>query len=95
LKSRLEVLRKLPRDSIIEEAIDRTVVKIQQLQQQNIQFAFVGASLQKELIDTFGDDEFLEVMPDETKKGLYKKFVKEVKVLNGNVIAVLLVEILR
>ncbi|MBD2194829.1 MULTISPECIES: fdxN element excision recombinase XisF [Calothrix] len=95
LKSRLEVLRKLPRDSIIEEAIDRTVVKIQQLQQQNIQFAFVGASLQKELIDTFGDVEFLEVMPDESKKDLYKKFVKEVKVLNGNVIAVLLVEILR
>ncbi len=43
----------------------------------------------------FGDVEFLEVMPDETKKDLYKKFVKEVKVLNGNVIAVLLVEILR
>ncbi|BAZ41431.1 resolvase domain-containing protein [Calothrix sp. NIES-4101] len=95
LKSRLDVLRSLPQDSIILDAIEKTILKIQQLQQQNTHAASLGLRLQKELVKTFGDSEFLQVVPETTKRELYKKFVKEVTVLNGVVVNVLLVDVLR
>lgn len=95
LKNKVEVLQKLPQDSIIDEAIEKTILKVQQLQQKNIQLVKFGTGLQKELVDAFSDNEFFEIMPEENKRQLYKRFVKHVKVLNGDVIEVALIDILR
>ncbi len=95
LKNKVDVLQKLPLDAIIDEAIEKTILKIQHLQQKNIQVLKFGTSLQKELIDAFADFEFFETLPEDTKSQLYKRFVKNVTVLNGDIIEVTLVDILR
>lgn len=95
LRTRLEVLQHLPQDSIIAEAIDKTILRIQQLQQQTTTVVNFGASLQNDLVDTFGDESFFKAMPDTIKKELYRKFVKEVKILNRCVISISLIDVLR
>lgn len=94
LKNKIEVLQKLPPDSIIDEAIEKTILKVQQLQQKNIQVVKFGTGLQKELVDAFSDIDFFKTLPEENKRQLYKRFVKYVKVLNGNIIEVALIDIL-
>lgn len=94
LKNKLESLQRLPQDEIIEEAIEKTILKIQQLQHKNIQSMNIGTDLMRQLKESFSDYEFFKTLPEEVKKELYKKFVNCVKVLNGDVIEVALIDIL-
>lgn len=95
LKNKLESLRRLPQDSIIEEAIGKMILKIQQLQQNRNQNIHISNVVIKQLKDSFSDYEFFKTLPKDVKQELYKTFVKHVKVLNGDVIEVALVDMLR
>jgi site-specific DNA recombinase len=95
LKARVEMFKKMPQDAIITEAIDKTILKIQSLEQQNMQVSSIGASLRFELIQTFGDGRFLETLPSNEKRELYRKFVDRVVVLNGDITAIFLSEVFR
>jgi site-specific DNA recombinase len=95
LKNKLISLQRLPIDTIIEEAIEKMILKIQQLQQRNLQSINIGTGLMNQLKESFSDYEFFKALPEEVKKELYKRFVEYVKVLNGNVLEVSLIDILR
>lgn len=95
LKTRLQSLQMLPQDEIIEEAIEKMILKIQHLQQKSIQSINIGNGIINEVKESFSDYEFFKTLPQEVKKELYKKFVKHVKVLNGNIVEVALIDILR
>ena len=94
LKTRLESLQRMPQDEIIEDAVRRTILKIQQIQQKNTHGVTVSNHLINQLKESFHDYEFFKTLPDEVKSQLYKKFVKHVKVLNGDIVEVALVDIL-
>ncbi|MBW4505246.1 MAG: recombinase family protein [Scytonematopsis contorta HA4267-MV1] len=95
LKNKLESLQRLPQDSIIEEAIEKMMLKIQQLQQKSNHNINISNFVVNQLRESFSDYEFFKTLPEGVKKELYKTFVKYVKILNGDVVEVALIDMLR
>ena len=94
LRSSLENLQKLPPNAAIEEAIIKIKLQIQQHQTNNFDSIYFQAEQVKEFVELFSDARFYKIMNESVKNKLYKKFIKSVTILGGEVIAISFIEFL-
>ncbi len=94
LKSSLKNLQKLPPNAAIEEAIIKIKLQIQQHQINNIDSTTFLVEQREEFVQFFSDARFYKTMKESVKNKLYKKFIKSVTILGGEVVAVGFVQFL-
>ena len=94
LKSSLKNLQKLPPNAAIEEAITKIKLQIQQYQVNNVKSTAFQVEQVKEFVQFFSDARFYQSMKESVKNKLYKKFIKSVTILGGEVIAIDFVQFL-
>lgn len=88
LKSSLMNLEKLPANAAIDEAIIKIKLQIQQHQIKNINQTAFQIEQVKEFVQVFSDTRFYKNMKESVKNKLYKKFIKSVTILGGEVVTV-------
>ncbi|RUT02377.1 hypothetical protein DSM106972_058550 [Dulcicalothrix desertica PCC 7102] len=89
LRATLANLQKLPQNDAIDDAMAK--IKIQILQHQKVAYP---SELIDEWVNTFSDVQFFKFMPEQEKAELYRKFVRSVTVLSGNIIDIKLFNII-
>ncbi|GJD15131.1 resolvase domain-containing protein [Rivularia sp. IAM M-261] len=89
LRATLANLQKLPQNNAIDDAIAK--IKIQILQHQKVAYP---SELIDEWVNTFSNVQFFKLMPEQEKAELYRKFVRSVTVLSGNITDIKLVDII-
>ncbi|MEO1433808.1 MAG: fdxN element excision recombinase XisF [Cyanobacteria bacterium J06633_8] len=94
LKSSLENLQKLPPNTAIEEAIVKIKLQIQQHQISSVDKTDFQAEQVKEFVELFSDSRLYKNMKESVKNKMYKKFIKSVTMLGGEVVAVSFIEFL-
>ena len=92
LRSTLENLQKLPPNAAIEEAIVKIKLQIQQHQINSVDKTYFQAEQVKEFVELFSDSRLYKNMKESVKNKIYKKFIKSVTILDGEVIAVNFIE---
>lgn len=89
LRATLANLQKLPQNDAIDDAMAK--IKIQIFQHQKVAYP---SELIDEWVNTFSDVQFFKLMPQQEKAELYRKFVRSVTILNGNITDIKLVDII-
>jgi site-specific DNA recombinase len=88
LRHKLESLEKIPKDDVIEDAIAKIKVKIHQYKKITFNLALVD-----EWVHTFSDIRYFQLLPQENKSELYRKFLHAVVIDSGSVVRVEFVDI--
>jgi site-specific DNA recombinase len=88
LKAKLESLEKIPKDDVIEDAIAKIKVKIHQHKKVTPNLALVD-----EWVQTFSDIRYFQLLPQDRKSELYRKFLSAVVIDNGSIVLVEFVDI--
>lgn len=94
LRNTLENLQKLPPNAAIEEAIVKIKLQIVEFQKHSSDTIVFRAEQVKEFVDLFSDSRLYKNMKESVKIKLYKKFIKSVTILSGEVVAVNFIEFL-
>lgn len=94
LKSSLKNLQQLPPNAAIEEAITKIKLQIQQHQIENIDRTAFQVEQITEFVEFFSDPRFYKNMKESVKNKLYKKFIKSVTILGGEVVTITFVQFL-
>lgn len=94
LKSSLKNLQKLPPNPAIEEAMIKMKLQIQQHQINHVESTAFQVEQMKEFVQFFSDARFYKNMKESVKNKLYRKFIKSVTILSGEVVTVSFVQFL-
>ncbi|BAZ11524.1 resolvase domain-containing protein [Calothrix sp. NIES-4071] len=89
LRATLANLQKLPKNDAIDDAIAK--IKIQIMQHQKVAYP---SELIDEWVNTFSNVQFFKLMPEQEKAELYRKFVRSVTILSGDITDIKLVDII-
>jgi site-specific DNA recombinase len=84
----LKALKSLPHNSIIQSAIDQTILEIQVLKQKEIVAKQIDNSLFNILSSCIGNIDYWNELPWRDKQPIYSELVDYVKVANGEVIEI-------
>lgn len=94
LRSSLENLQKLPPNAAIEEAIVKIKLQILEFQKHSNDSFIIQTEQVKEFVELFSDTRLYKNMNESVKIRLYKKFIRSVTILSGEVVAVNFIEFL-
>jgi DNA invertase Pin-like site-specific DNA recombinase len=84
----LKMLKSLPKNSIIQNAIDQTILEIQILKQEEITVKQVNNELFDILSSSFSNICYWSEIDWKDKRSIYKELVAYVKVLNGEILEI-------
>lgn len=87
-EEQLKALRSLPQNSIIQNAIEQTLLDIQVLKQREVTSKQINTELVKTLTICFGDKEYWSGLSWTDKRTIYRELIDYVKVLNGEVVEI-------
>jgi len=94
LRSSLENLQRLPPNAAIEEAIVKIKLQIVEFQQRSHDSFIFRSEQVKEFVQLFSDARLYKNMNESVKIKLYKKFIKSVTILGGEIVAISFIEFL-
>ncbi len=94
LRNTLENLQKLPPNAAIEEAIVKIRLQIAKFQKHSNDSFIFKAEQVKEFVELFSDSRLYKNMKESVKNKTYKKLIKSVTILSGEVVTVSFIEFL-
>ncbi|MBR8835539.1 MAG: recombinase family protein [Stigonema ocellatum SAG 48.90 = DSM 106950] len=89
-QEQLKSLRLLPQNPIIQNAIEQTLLEIQVFKQREVAAKQVSSELIKALTTCFDDIGYWNELSWRDKQAIYKELVNYVKVLNGEIVEIIL-----
>ncbi|BAZ11417.1 resolvase domain-containing protein [Calothrix sp. NIES-4071] len=81
----LKTLRAMPKNAVIQQAIDQTLLEIQAIKQKNAVASQVSTEMQGILMHCFSDSKYWEALPWSDKRQVYRDLVDTVTVLDGEI----------
>ncbi len=84
----LKSLRQMPQNSIIQSAIEQTLLEIQKIAQKQVITNQVNDELRELFTICFSDNEYWSSLSFPEKRMAYREFVDYIKVLNGEILEI-------
>ncbi len=84
----LKTLQAMPKNPVIQQAIDQTLLEIQAIKQEQAAANQVSTELQSILTHCFSDAKYWEGLPWKEKREIYRNLVDTITVLNGEILEI-------
>lgn len=84
----LKTLLAMPKNAVIQQAIDQTLLEIQAIKQEQAVANQVSTELQGILTHCFSDPKYWEGLPWKEKREIYRNLVDTITVLNGEILEI-------